>query len=138
MPPTLHTAVEEVSLALYKDAHYAQAVTAALVRVIAEVKTLMREKGESIWDGGDSMMNHAFGCDSQTPPIAFSDIATPEGKDEQRGILYLFKGIVGIRNRYSHENVTLEDAALAADYLSLASLLMRLLDRTSNSKASEL
>jgi hypothetical protein len=42
--------------------------------------------------------------------------------------MFLFKGIVGIRNRKAHENIILDDPYRAIEYLTLASLLMRLLD----------
>ncbi|HAG97728.1 MAG TPA: hypothetical protein DCL75_02420 [Ktedonobacter sp.] len=46
-------------------------------------------------------------------------------------MMYLFKGIVGIRNKKAHANVILNDQMRATEYLSLASLLMRLLDQFS-------
>ncbi len=58
----------------------------------------------------------------------FFNLQTQEEKGEQKGIMFLFKGIVGIRNRKAHENVILDDPYKAIEYLALASLLMRLLD----------
>lgn len=78
---------------------------------------------------GDRLMNRAFGFENQEPVIKFNDLMTDEQKDEQRGILNLFKGIVGIRNRKAHENITLDDPLRCLEYLATASLLMRLLDK---------
>jgi uncharacterized protein (TIGR02391 family) len=56
-------------------------------------------------------------------------LQTNEDKDEQKGMMFLFKGIVGIRNKKTHTNVILNDPVRATEYLSLSSLLMRLLDQ---------
>lgn len=42
--------------------------------------------------------------------------------------MYLYKGIVGIRNRKAHLNFVQNDPVKALEYLSLASLLIRHLD----------
>ena len=44
----------------------------------------------------------------------------------------LFKGIVGIRNRKTHDNVILYDTNRAIEYLTLASLLIRLFEEYKN------
>jgi uncharacterized protein (TIGR02391 family) len=72
-------------------------------------------------------MGHAFGS---SPKIKFNSLATREEKEEQKGIMLLFKGIVGIRNRKAHDNVILDDPVRAMEYLSLTSLLMRLLEHS--------
>jgi hypothetical protein len=71
---------------------------------------------------------HTFGVDNRMLPIKLNPLSTPEEKDEQRGVIYLFVGIVGIRNRKAHDNVILDSPERAVEYLGLASLLMRLLD----------
>jgi uncharacterized protein (TIGR02391 family) len=128
----LHPEIAKVSSKLLDDGHFAPAVEEALKRVINEVKAHMVRKGEGIYDGGDSLMGHAFGIDSQVPPIKFNPLTIQEEKDEQRGIMYLFKGIVGIRNMKAHLNVILDSPERAVEYLGLASLLMRLLDLSPN------
>lgn len=124
----LHPEIAKVSGKLLDDGHFAQAVEEAFKRTINEVKAHMIRKGQGIYDGGDSLMNHAFGCDGRVPPIRFNALNTPEEKDEQKGMMLLFKGIVGIRNRKAHDNVILNSPERAVEYLGLASLLMRLLD----------
>jgi uncharacterized protein (TIGR02391 family) len=124
----LHPEISKVSGKLLDDGYLAQAVEEAFKRVINEVKAQMVRKGEEIYNGGASLMGHAFGIDNRTPPIKFNALSTPEEKDEQRGIMHLFMGIVGIRNRKAHENVILNSPERAVEYLGLASLLMRLLD----------
>ena len=123
-----HAEVENVAINLFHNGHYAQAVEESFKRVIKEVKKIMQKKGESIYDGGDSLINHAFGISNQTPVIKFNNLQSIEEKDEQKGIMFLFKGIVSIRNRKAHDNVILDSSERAIEYLVFASLLMRLLE----------
>jgi len=81
-----------------------------------------------IADDGDSLMNKAFGCDKQTPIIRFNSLTTESERDEQRGLMYLFKGVVGLRNSKAHSNRLFNDPLRGHEYLALASLLMRLLE----------
>jgi uncharacterized protein (TIGR02391 family) len=120
---SLHSEIERVSGGLYRDGHYKQAALEAYIRVIDEVKRL-----SSLPDDGDSLMNKAFGVDKQTPAIQFNTLSTDAERDEQRGIMYLFKGIVGLRNSKAHSNRLFNDSSRAHEYLALASLLMRLLE----------
>src|SRR5258708_10687864 len=123
-----HPEIKAVALRLYEDKHYPQAVEESFKRVIQEVKRIYKKKTGQVLDG-DKLMNTAFGCTNQTPVIAFNQFQSPENRDEQQGMMYLFKGIVGIRNKKAHANVILNDPVRATEYLSLASLLMRLLDQ---------
>jgi len=73
-------------------------------------------------------MNKTFACDKQTPAIKFNDLLTEADRDEQRGFLFLFKGIVGLRNSKAHSNALFNDPLRRHDYLALASALMRVLE----------
>jgi hypothetical protein len=42
--------------------------------------------------------------------------------------MFLYKGVVGLRNSKAHSNRLIEDSKRAHEYLALASLLMRVLD----------
>lgn len=119
----LHSEIERVGGQLYRDGHYKQAALEAYIRVINEVKAR-----SGIVDDGDSLMNKAFGCDKQAPVIQFNSLTTDAEHDEQRGLMYLFKGIVGLRNSKAHSNRLFNDPARGHEYLALASLLMRLLE----------
>lgn len=118
-----HSEIERVSGELYRDGHYKSAVLEAYIRVIDQVKVVSK-----IADDGDSLVNKAFACDKQTPVIQFNDLTTEAERDEQRGIFYLFKGIVGLRNSKAHSNRLFDDPMRAHEYLALASALMRLLE----------
>jgi uncharacterized protein (TIGR02391 family) len=73
-------------------------------------------------------MNRAFGCEKQTPVIHFNSLQTEAERDEQKGFMFLYKGIVGLRNSKAHSNRLFNDPSRAHEYLALASLLMRLLE----------
>jgi uncharacterized protein (TIGR02391 family) len=119
-----HPEIANVSYTLLSGGHYKQAALEAYIRVIQAVK----DKSGLPHDG-DSLMNNAFGCDNgRIPPVKFNSLSTDSERDEQRGIMYLFKGIVGLRNAKAHSNTLFNDPSRAHEYLALASLLMRLLE----------
>jgi uncharacterized protein (TIGR02391 family) len=119
----LHPEIERVSGALYRDGHYKQAALEAFIRVIDEVKA---RSGLAL--DGDPLVNQAFGCDNRQPVLQFNDLRTDAQRDEQKGFLFLFKGIVGLRNMKAHTNQLFDSPERGFEYLSLASLLMRLLE----------
>jgi uncharacterized protein (TIGR02391 family) len=121
---SLHPEIANVSFVLLQGGHYKQAAFEAYIRVIQEVKN---RSGLQL--DGDQLMNQAFGCDGgRTPVLAFNSLQSDAERDEHRGIMYLFKGIVGLRNAKAHSNTLFTDSSRAHEYLALASLLMRLLE----------
>jgi uncharacterized protein (TIGR02391 family) len=118
-----HPEIERVSGQLFRHGHYKYAALEAYIRVINEVKT---KSGLPL--DGDSLVNQAFGCDNRTTVIQFNAHQTEAEKDEQRGFMLLFKGIVGLRNSKEHSNRLFNDPQRAHEHLALASLLMRLLE----------
>jgi len=119
-----HAEIEKVSGHLFRDGHYKQAALEAYIRVVDEVKS---RSGLPL--DGDNLMNQAFGCDGgKIPALKFNSLATDAEKDEQKGFMYMFKGVVGLRNSKAHSNRLFNDPLRAHDYLSLASLLMRVLE----------
>lgn len=129
----LHPQILKVSIKQYKNRDYKGAIQNALVEVIDQIKIKVnhpKDKNGKELDG-DSLINHVFGCDNQTPKIKFNDLQTSLDKTEQRGIMNLYRGIVGVRNKKAHRNFIQNDPFKTFEYLSLASLLMRLLDEYS-------
>jgi uncharacterized protein (TIGR02391 family) len=118
-----HPEIERVSGNLFRDGHYKQAALEAYIRVIDGVKM---KSGLGL--DGDPLMNQTFGCDKQTPVIQFNSLQSDAERDEQRGIMFLFKGVVGLRNSKAHSNTLFNDPSRAHEYLALASLLLRLLE----------
>ena len=121
-----HAEIEPVGSDLFRDGHYTQAALAAYICVIEAVKRKSRLNLD-----GDPLMNQVFGCDNKNPVPKFNSLSTDAEKDEQKGFLFLFKGIVGLRNSKAHSNRLFNDPLRAHDYLALASLLMRVLEVTS-------
>ena len=102
----------------------------AYIRVIDEVKA---KSGLGL--NGDPLMNQAFGCDKQAPVIQLNTLQSDAERDEQKGIMFLFKGTVGLRNSKAHSNTLFNDPSRAHEYLALASLLMRLFESAKKSGA---
>lgn len=125
-----HPRIHKVSYKLLADGHFKEAIQTALVEVINRVKEVAGQPHNRNGDAldGDDLMNKAFGCDNRNPLIKLNKLSDSFDKDEQRGFMYLFKGIVGIRNKKAHLNFIQNDSLKAIEYLSFASLLMRLLD----------
>ncbi len=128
---TLHPRIKKVSSKLFKDGHYKEVIQAALVEVIDRVKQVSgnpRDPSGRELDG-DQLMQKVFGCDgSNIPLIKLNKLQDSLDKAEQRGFMYLLKGIVGIRDKKAHLNFIQNDPYKTIEYLSLASLLMRLLE----------
>ncbi|MEK7601351.1 MAG: TIGR02391 family protein [Patescibacteria group bacterium] len=125
-----HPRIKEVAYQQFEDGYFKEAIQNALVEVIDQVKVRTGHpkdsKGHDL--DGDDLMNRVFGCDNQTPQIQFNNLQSGLDKAEQRGLMYLFKGIVGVRDRKAHLNFLQKSPLKTIEYLSLASLLMRLLD----------
>lgn len=118
-----HPEILKVSDTLFRQGNYRQAVLDAFIHVIHLVKQKTGLPHE-----GDDLMNQAFSAKRGTPMVRFNDFKTDADKDEQQGIYFLFKGVVGLRNFKAHVVATFDDPQRAHEYLALASLLMRLLD----------
>ena len=130
----LHPKIKEVSEKLFRDGYFKFAIQSSFVEVIDHVKEksgrptkIVNSRRKEL--DGDELMQKVFGCDGdQTPIIKFNDLSTNLQKAEQRGLMYLYKGIVGVRDKKAHLNFIQKDPLKTIEYLSLASLLMRLLD----------
>ncbi len=125
-----HPRIKEVSFKQFEDGYFKEAIQNALVEVINQVKIeIGNPKNANGRDlDGDDLMNHVFGCDNQQPKIKFNKLKTSLDKAEQRGIMNLFKGIVGIRDKKAHLNFIQNNPFKTVEYLGLASLLLRLLE----------
>jgi uncharacterized protein (TIGR02391 family) len=122
-PYAFHPEIERVSGRLFRDGHYKQAAFEGYVRVITAVREIT-----GVDDDGDSLMNLAFGAEKRAPMIQVNQLRTQSELDEQKGFMFLYKGIVGLRNAKAHSNTLFNDPSRAHEYLALASLLMRILE----------
>lgn len=118
-----HPEIERVSGALFRNRHYKQAALEAYICVIAAVRI---KSGLAL--DGDDLMNRAFGSDRRTPALQVNALSSDAERDEQRGFMYLFKGLVGLRNLKAHSNVLFDDEKRAHEYLALSSLLLRMVE----------
>ena len=125
-----HHRIREISHIQFNNNDYKGAIQNAFVEVIHQVKikTGFPKNNEGKDIDGDDLINRVFGCDNQIPKIKFNKLETGLDKAEQRGFMNLFKGIVGIRDKKAHLNFIQNDQNKTIEYLSLASLLVRLLD----------
>lgn len=126
----LHPKIEQVSKIPFQSKLYKESIQNALVEVISEVKVKTGNPKDSQGKDldGDKLMQHVFGCDNQQPIIKFNPLSNSLDLAEQRGLMNLFKGIVGIRDRKAHLNFIQKDPVRAFEYLVLASLLLKLVD----------
>lgn len=129
----LHPRIREVALSQFENNDFKGAIQNALVEVIDQVKVKsnypVSSTGREL--DGDDLMNHVFGCDNQIPKIKFNGLHSSLDKTEQRGLMNLYKGIVGVRDKKAHLNFIQSDPLKTIEYMSLASLLIRLLDENS-------
>lgn len=114
----LHPRVAEVSLSLYADGYYDEAVLAASKSLINFVK---EKSGKEI--DGRPLMTEVF---SQNNPIlAFNDLSSKTDKDEQQGMMCLFEGAAqAIRNPRGHDFPG-DSPERAMEYISFISMLAK-------------
>lgn len=124
-PYAFHPEIERVSGRLFRDGHYKQAAFEAYVRVITAVREVT-----GFVDDGDSLMNLAFGAEKRVPIVQVNQLQTQSELDEQKGFMFLYKGIVGLRHAKAHSNTLFNDPNRAHEYLAVASLLMRILEKS--------
>jgi len=118
-----HPEISRVAEDLLREGHYRQAVHDAFIRLIEAVQTK-----SGLANDGDDLMNRTFCSENRSPIVRFNALQTRSENDEQRGLWYLFKGVVALRNFKSHTVAPFDDPERAHEYLALASLLMRRLE----------
>lgn len=118
----LHPLVAEVAKPRFDSGHHWDAVFAASKALVKRVKEV---SGENNLDGAP-LIRTVFSANK--PVLRFNALTTPTMRDEQEGIMHLFEGaVLAIRNPGGHDFPT-GSPQRAADYLSLVSLLMYLVD----------
>ncbi len=126
-----HPRIREIAFSQFENNDFKGAILNAFIEVVDQVKVKTghpKDKNGKDLDG-DDLMNRIFGCDGdQIPKIKFNLLSDGLDRAEQRGLMYLFKGVVGVRDRKAHLNFIQNDPLKTIEYLSLASLLLRLLD----------
>ncbi len=119
----IHPKIEKVSKKLFDDGHYAQATFETYKLLDKEVQNLTGST-----DSGKSLMMKTFS--EVSPLIKLTKLSNVSEKDEQEGYKFIFAGsVMAIRNPRGHEVGLADSPALCLDHLSLASLLLRRLER---------
>lgn len=114
----LHPIVQKTAGELYKNGHYRQAILDTFIALVEAVKV---KSGEYKLDN-TPLMQSVF---SPKSPI----IKVSENSDEQLGFMWLFRGaIMGIRNPKAHRLIEQNDPQRTLEWLSFASVLLRVID----------
>lgn len=121
----IHPKLPQVVRDLFDDGHYAQATFEAFKYVDKEIQRLSGESSES----GFKLMMKVF--PENFPLLRLTPCTTTSEKNEQKGYQYLFAGsVLAIRNPRGHEYSVKDDPDTCMDHLSLASLLLRRLEKS--------
>ncbi|WP_295686255.1 TIGR02391 family protein [uncultured Nevskia sp.] len=119
----IHSRIQGTSKKLFDDGHYASATFEAYKLLDKEVAGIAK-----ISESGVKLMMKAFS--EQSPLIKLTNVSTISEKDEQEGYKFIFSGsIMAIRNPRGHEYGVVDSPTECLDHLSLASLLLRRLER---------
>lgn len=122
----MHPDIVDISQKLFDDAHYAQATFEAYKLVDKKVATL-----SELSESGVKLMMQAFS--EKSPRIKLTPLLSTSEKDEQEGYRFIFSGsVMAIRNPRGHEPNMKETPTECLDHLSLASMLLRRLDKVSD------
>jgi len=114
----LHPLVQPVASKLYADGHYRQAILDTYILLVDTVKT---KSGRHDLEG-TGLMQTVFSANN--PIIKISD-----DPDEQLGFMWMFSGaVMGIRNPKAHRLIPQTDPQRTLEWLSFASVLLRVLD----------
>ena len=109
---------------LFDDGHWEQSVFEAFKFVEKEIKRISGLRGKT----GYALMMDAL--NENGPTVQLNGLMTESDIDEQKGFKFIFAGAAtGIRNPRGHEVDIGDTPDEALDYLALASLLLRRLDR---------
>lgn len=120
----IHPKLPVIVKELFDDGHFAQATFEAFKFVDKEVQRL---SGET--ESGFKLMMKVFSEDS--PVIRLTSGSSTSERDEQKGYQFLFAGsILAIRNPRGHEYSVKDDPDICLDHLSLASVLLRKLEKS--------
>lgn len=121
----MHPDITSLTQKLFDDAHYAQATFEAYKFVDKKVSTLA-----GISESGVKLMMKAFS--EKSPLIKLTALSTTSETGEQEGYKFIFSGsVMAIRNPRGHEPNMKETPTECLDHLSLASMLLRRIEKSS-------
>ena len=119
----VHPEINDVSKELFDDGYFSLATLEAYKFLDKRVEAL-----SGIKDTGQSLMMNAF--NPKNPTIELNELKSQSDENEQEGYRFVFAGaMTGIRNPRGHEVAYAESIEECLDHLSLASSLLRKLDK---------
>lgn len=114
----LHPLVQKIAGELYNNGHYRQAILDTYIALVDAVKV----KSAKYELDNTPLMQTVFS--PKSPKLIVSKDA-----DEQQGFMWLFSGaVMAIRNPKAHRLIEQTDPQRALEWLSFASVLLRVLD----------
>jgi uncharacterized protein (TIGR02391 family) len=114
----LHPIVQRAAGELFMNGHYRQAILDTYIALVESIKV---KSGKHNLDNTPLMQN-VFSVNN--PVISVSN-----DPDEQLGFMWLFSGaVMGIRNPKAHRLIDQNDPQRTLEWLSFASVLLRVLD----------
>jgi uncharacterized protein (TIGR02391 family) len=119
----IHPNLPPIVRSLFDDGYYTQATFEAFKYLDRQVARIAK----SSLTGRKLMMNT---FKDQSPAIQLTSLITDSEKDEQEGYRFIFAGsIMAVRNPRGHEYYLKDSIDDCLDYLSLASLLLRRIEK---------
>ncbi|MGP9800927.1 TIGR02391 family protein [Rheinheimera sp. NSM] len=120
----MHPDIASLTQKLFDDAHYAQATFEAYKYVDKKVAKLA-----GVSDTGVKLMMRAF--NEKSPLVKLNALSSISETDEQEGYKFIFSGsVMAIRNPRGHEPNMKETPTECLDHLSLASMLLRRIEKS--------
>ncbi len=120
--PTLHPTMS-TALALVEEGRRSEAILEALRLIEEQIQVMTASQ-----DSGHTLMEAAFGA--RSPQLDITTITGPAAADEREGFRLLFTGaVLGLRDPHSIERAVPATVDETMEYLAVASMLMRRLDR---------
>jgi uncharacterized protein (TIGR02391 family) len=121
----IHPKVKKASQELFLNGHYPSAIFEAF----KQVEILVKEKSGIKGKFGAALMQEVFSANA--PVLKINDGAKDSDGDEQKGFVMLFTGAqIGIRDPKGHDNIEQKDPKIAMQYIAFASLLCRMVDKS--------
>lgn len=124
----IHKSIVDMSLRLFDNGHYTQATAEAFKFIDGLVQARISSRNT-----GWTLMMEAFNSEegSKEPKLKLSPCDTQSEIDQQEGFRFIFGGSMrGIRNPRIHDIHWKDDPDACLDCLSLASLLVRELEKS--------
>lgn len=120
---SIHPRVRKECESLFASRHYAEAIRKAFT----VVDVMVKEKS-GLDKSGKALMTEVFRGDN--PIIKLNSLQNQSDRDEQEGFMFLYMGAMeGIRNPKSHDLVDQRDPIRTLEYLAIASLLARRVEK---------